>query len=82
MSELSDCTVQAAGDAIVTADATGTITPWNPAAERLLARIEALTASQGTLAVLFTLGLLTGADGNATGAVPILRSTGDQISFV
>ena len=125
MSELDVAAVAAAGDAIVTVDREGTITSWNPTAERLLghsvadavgqtlaliipgehrarhvaafhqamdvgtlahdgrpAHVEATCASGETLALVFTLGLLKDAGGAVTGAVALLRTAREPISFI
>lgn len=113
-----------AGDAIITVDATGQITSWNLAAERLLghtaseavgqtlalivppehrprhvaafhaamesgdlansgqpARIEAMTSGGQTVPLVMSLGLLPG-DGASSGAVAVLRSSAEPISFI
>jgi PAS domain S-box-containing protein len=46
------------------------------------ARVDAMTASDGTRPFVFSLGLLTSTDGDAVGAVAILRPTVDPIPFV
>ena len=51
MSDLDDVAVEAAGDAMVTVDRAGTITSWNPAAERLLGHPTADAVGQ-TLALI------------------------------
>ena len=51
MSDLSETTIEDAGDAIVTVDESGTITSWNPAAERLLGHPESSAVGQ-TLALI------------------------------
>ena len=51
MSELDLAAIAAAGDAIVTVDREGTITSWNPAAERLLGHSVADAVGQ-TLALI------------------------------
>jgi len=125
MGQAGEEAINAAGDAIVTVDRAGTITSWNPAAERLFghteteavgktlvliipaqqrprhvgafhqamdagklahggqpAGIEATTASGQTLRLVFSLGLLRGPDGAATGAVAVLRRVSEPISFI
>ena len=46
------------------------------------ARVEATSASDENLALVFTLGLLTDAGGAATGAVAVLRTVDKPISFI
>jgi PAS domain S-box-containing protein len=46
------------------------------------ARVEATRGSGETLALVFTLGLLTDESGAAAGAVAVLRTTDEPISFI
>jgi PAS domain S-box-containing protein len=46
------------------------------------ARIEAMTASGETIPLVMSLGLLSGSDRKPSGAVAILRSAAEPISFI